>query len=101
MSFPAGKLKTGGVHISVYPMGANQLLFSQEDGRTLEVKDFLLSQPEVEKVRWKDTDWKPEDQHVAQRKANKKAARKAKKKVKLNAGKSAKAARPVRKRAEL
>ncbi|CAE7741442.1 unnamed protein product [Symbiodinium sp. KB8] len=97
----ASMLKTGGIHLSVYPMNANQLLLSQEDGRTLEVKEFLLSQPEVEKVRWKDKDWTPEEHHLAKRKANRKAARKAKRKVKLNAGKAKATPKPARKRVEL
>lgn len=38
----------------------HELLVTEEYGRILEVRDFLLAQPEVSKVRWKDTDFTKE-----------------------------------------
>jgi thiol-disulfide isomerase/thioredoxin len=65
----AAMLKTDGVQTIVYTVDVNQLIFTQEDGRSFEVKEFILSQPEVEKFRWKDKDWFPEDHHLKKRRA--------------------------------
>jgi hypothetical protein len=48
-------------------METNQMIVTQEDGRSLEVKEFILAQPEVEKFRWKDKDWLPDESHMVQR----------------------------------
>lgn len=38
----------------------HELLVTEEYGRILEVRDFILEQPEVSKFRWKDTDFTKE-----------------------------------------
>lgn len=48
-------LKTDGLAVGLYPLSETELLYTEEEGRILEARDFLLSQPEVEKFRWKDT----------------------------------------------
>lgn len=53
-------LQTGGNRVNVYATSDHELLFTEEYGRILEVRDFLLAQPEVAKFRWKDTDFTKE-----------------------------------------
>lgn len=48
-------LKTDGLAVGLYPLSETELLYTEEDGRVIEARDFLLQQPEVEKFRWKDT----------------------------------------------
>lgn len=52
-------LATNGVQVSLYPIGGQDILFTEDAGRILEVRDFVLNQPELEKFRWKDTDFTP------------------------------------------
>jgi hypothetical protein len=54
-----GLLATAGVHTSLYPIGGQDLLMTEDNTRILQVRDFLLTQPELEKFRWKDTDFFP------------------------------------------
>ena len=55
----AALLGTNAVKISYHFIGGNELLITEEQSRIVEVKDFLLNQPEVAKFRWKDTDFYP------------------------------------------
>ena len=55
----AALLGTNAVKISYHMIGGNELLITEEQSRILEVKDFVLTQPEVAKFRWKDTDFYP------------------------------------------
>jgi len=41
-SRPADLLQTDGVAVKVYPLGANQVIFTQEDGRVMQTKGFVL-----------------------------------------------------------
>jgi len=52
-------LQTNGVKISFHPIGGDDLLLTEDGGRIIEARDFILNQPEVEKFRWKDTDFTP------------------------------------------
>ena len=52
-------MKTGGVDVQVYPLEANKLLFTEQNGQVFKVKKFVLEQPEVEKFTWKDQDFFP------------------------------------------
>lgn len=52
-------LQTDGSKVKLYPIGGQDLLFTEDDGRILEIRDFVLRQPELEKFRWKDTDFTP------------------------------------------
>jgi hypothetical protein len=64
--------------VKVYATSDHELLVTEDNGRILEVKDFLLSQPEVSKFRWKDTDFTktptPTPEPTAKPKAKKKAS---------------------------
>ena len=48
----AALLGTNAVKISYHMIGGNELLITEEQGRIIEVKDFVLQQPEVLKFRW-------------------------------------------------
>ena len=52
-------LKTDGLAVSLYPLSETELLYTEDGGRVIEARDYLLTQPEVEKFRWKDTDFFP------------------------------------------
>ncbi len=54
-----GLLKTDGINVSIYPISESELLLTEQEGKIFAVKEFILSQPEVEKFRWKDTDFTP------------------------------------------
>lgn len=49
----AALLVTNAVKISYHMIGGNELLITEEQGRIMEIKDFVLQQPEVAKFRWK------------------------------------------------
>ena len=49
----AALLVTNAVKISYHMIGGNELLITEEQGRIMEIKDFVLTQPEVAKFRWK------------------------------------------------
>lgn len=52
-------LQTNGVKLSFHPIGGDDILVTEDGGRILEARDFILSQPQVDKFRWKDTDFTP------------------------------------------
>lgn len=52
-------LQTNGVKLSFHPIGGDDILVTEDGGRILEARDFILNQPEVAKFRWKDTDFIP------------------------------------------
>lgn len=52
-------LQTNGVKLSFHPIGGDDILVTEDGGRILEARDFILNQPEVAKFRWKDTDFTP------------------------------------------
>jgi hypothetical protein len=54
-------LATDALKASVYALSETELLYTEEEGRILELRNFLLAQPEIEKFRWKDTDFTPAD----------------------------------------
>ena len=99
-------LRTDGLVLQVYTLNTNSILFTQEDGRVIEAREFYLSQPETEKVRWKDKDWLPEDSHKLKRnqiRLERKNQRKRKKAAQKRAAqkKEELKARKKRKRVEL
>ena len=48
-------MATDGIMLSLYAIADNELLFTEDGGRILDVRDFVLAQPETAKFRWKDT----------------------------------------------
>ena len=48
-----------GLHLLEYRIEDNQILFTQDDGRFDEFKEFVLAQPEVEKLTWNSKDYYP------------------------------------------
>ena len=54
-------LLTDAIKVAVYAISESELLFTEEEGRILDVRNFVLAQPEIEKFRWKDTDFLPKD----------------------------------------
>jgi hypothetical protein len=93
------KLALGGVEVTPYAIERDQLLFSMQRGwRGQQLKDFVLSQPQVVRVRWNDRDTenpnykgkpKPKKVPTSSQKASKKSKKKKKKKKKKK-GKSKK-----------
>lgn len=55
----AALMKTAGVVTTVYATDVGQLLLSDADGHALQVKEFVLQQPETESFRWKEKDFYP------------------------------------------
>lgn len=56
----ASLLQTGGVTVSAYPIKADQLLMTNTDGKWVQMKSFLLNQPEVRRLHWDGQDfWAP------------------------------------------
>ena len=55
----AALLQTNGIKMSFHVIGGDDLLITEDGGRVMEARDFLLNQPEVAKFRWKDTDFTP------------------------------------------
>ena len=54
------QLVLGGVQIKPYAVEDDQILLTQEDGNMLQLKDFVLAQPEVEKWTWNSKDYFPD-----------------------------------------
>lgn len=52
-------LKTNSVDTRFYPIGENELLVTEDENRVLDLKDFVLSQPETLKFRFKEVDYEP------------------------------------------
>lgn len=50
-------MQTAGIRATLYAISEDDLLFTDDTGVIMQVRDFLLEQPEVEKFRWKDTDF--------------------------------------------
>lgn len=67
-------LQTDGSKVKMYPIGGQDLLFTEDDGRIMEIRDFALQQPELEKFRWKDTDFTPTPTPTPKPRRAKKAA---------------------------
>lgn len=53
-------MQTAGIRATLYAISEDDLLFTDDSGVIMKVRDFLLEQPEVEKFRWKDTDFDKE-----------------------------------------
>ena len=54
------QLVLGGVQIKPYAVEDDQILLTQEDGNMLQLKNFVLAQPEVEKWTWNSKDYFPD-----------------------------------------
>ena len=50
-------MATDGIQVQVYAIADNEVLFTEDAGRILDVREFVLAQPEALKFRWKDTDF--------------------------------------------
>eukprot|EP00943_MAST-04B_sp_MAST-4B-sp1_P006453 g6453.t1 len=53
-------LVLGGVQIRPYAVEDDQILITQEDNNVKQLKEFILSQPEVEKWTWNSLDYYPD-----------------------------------------
>lgn len=90
-------MQTAGISTNLYAISADDLLFTDDNGVILKVREFVLDQPEIEKFRWKDTDFDREwlvkrKAEIAKQEADEKArllksAQKAKKEAEKSKGK--------------
>ena len=56
----ADLMGTGGIQAKPYAVEDDQILFTQEDGNTMQLKDFILEQPEVLKWTYNSRDYYPD-----------------------------------------
>jgi hypothetical protein len=71
----AGLLKTGGVTTLGYALeNQSRMLFTQNDGKMVDVMDFMLEQPEVTKFTWNSQDYFPKRLAAEAKRAAKAAA---------------------------
>ncbi len=90
-------LVLGGVQIHPYAVEDDQILITQEDNNVMQLKEFVLSQPEVEKWTWNSRDYYPDgrkptkhdggnssEKNKKKKKKKKRRKKKRKKKIKEN-----------------
>lgn len=96
-------MKTNALDAKAYAIDEKQLLFTEDNGRIFELKNFVLAQPETYKFTWNSQDYYPADVEPKsedddapvkkkKRKLPKKLKKKAKKLKKKNKGKKKAAA---------
>lgn len=50
----ADLLKTAGVNVQVFPIEPGQILFTEYEGVMMQIKDFILDQPEAASFKFKE-----------------------------------------------
>lgn len=94
-------MKTNAVDARAYAIDEKTILFTEDNGRVFEVKDFILAQPEVYKFTWNSQDFYPpgvepksEDEEPPPQKPRAKPKKDKKKKKKKKAGRKKRADEP-------